>query len=307
MEIFPCSFHVRAGALAGDGRRPSRAHRASVRGEGRTAASERARSGKCSADATVASLSAPHLHGGACIHAGGSTMGFCDTYVLTQWRCVDEAITSMLVDLSNHSQISPPTWFPLKDIDTSNKAGKRTALTGARGALVSSLSRPWALWNGVSTDDVQKGKWITKLNHLQTQESGKLLFGQFLHRNFGLHLRQQAPCGSAGPLNATKQEGTARTHTARVIALTDTSESRRSERCESLRTPQRRRSFGGRLVPIIGLADFTSQIERNLYKIENRQTLPALVRYKCMTPFVLIQQGHCLSLYIRQKKEMDTW
>ena len=190
----------------------------------------------------------------------------------------------------------------LKDIDTSNKAGKRTALTGAGGALVSSLSRPWALWNGVSTDDVQKGKWITKLNHLQTQESGKLLFGQFLHRNFGLHLRQQAPCGSAGPLNATKQEGTARTHTARVIALTDTSESRRSERCESLRMPQRRRSFGGRLVPIIGLADFTSQIERNLYKIENRQTLPALVRYKCMTPFVLIQQGHCLSLYIRQKE-----
>ena len=123
---------------------------------GRTAAaSERDRA---SAAATVASLSAPHLHGGACIHAGGSTMGFCDRYVLAQWRCVIEAISSMLVDLSNHSQISPPTWFLLKDIDTSNKAGKRTALTGARGALVSSLSRPWALWNGVSTDVVQKGE-----------------------------------------------------------------------------------------------------------------------------------------------------
>ena len=212
----------------------------------------------------------------------------------------------MLVDISNHFQISPTT-FP-KDIDTSNKAGKRTALTGARGALVSSLSRPWALWKWVSTNDVQKGKWITKLNHLQTQESGKLLFGQFLRKNFGLHSRQQTPCGSAGPLNATKQEGTARTHTARVIALTDTSESRRSERCESLRTPQRRRSFGGRLVPIIGetYSTFITNRERSLYKIEGRQPLTALllpVRYKCMTPFMLIQQGHCLSLYIQQKKD----
>ena len=40
-------------------------------------------------------------------------------------------------------------------------------------------------------------------------------------------------------------------------------------------------------------------------KIEGRQPLTALslpVRYKCMTPFMLIQQGHCLSLYIRQKE-----
>ena len=138
MEIFPCSFHVRAGALAGDGRRPSRAHRASVRGEGRTAASERARSGKCSADATVASLSAPHLHGGACIHAGGSTMGFCDTYVLTQWRCVDEAITSMLVDLSNHSQISSPTWFPSR---TSTLATRQENAPPSQGPAARSFLR----------------------------------------------------------------------------------------------------------------------------------------------------------------------
>ena len=200
----------------------------------------------------------------------------------------------------------------LKDIDTSNKAGKRTALTGAGGALVSSLSRPWALWNGVSTDDVQKGKWITKLNHLQTQESGKLLFGQFLHRNFGLHSRQQAPCGSAGPLNATKQEGTARTHTARVIALTDTAESRRPERCESLRTPQRRRSFGGRLVPIIGetYSTFITNRERSLYKIEGRQT-PDSVIATCaiqMHDTIHVDPTRPLSiaLHAANKKEMDT-
>ena len=110
---------------------------------------------------------------GACIHAGGSTMGFCDTYAVTQWRCVIEAITitSTLVDLSNHSQISPPTWFHPR---TSTRATRQEnaphrSHKGARGALVSSLSRPWALWKGVSTNDVQKGRWITKLNNVNTQ------------------------------------------------------------------------------------------------------------------------------------------